>query len=111
MTPTMPSEPALTEALEILRLVVLAKTRPRFERRHARAVLAALDQSLMTDTPDTAESVQADAEGYAYDPPTMRLIRYEKKLKRAEQTIADARNYIGEPRSPFAKAIAEILDR
>ena len=65
--------------------------------------MALLKGSLMADTPDTAESIQADRL-----PTTSYLIG---QLNRAERTIAEARNYIGEPRTPFTKAIAEILDR
>ena len=111
----------------------------------------------MTDTPDTAESIQADAEGgpeaeakYLRDAwdkaretrnwtpeldltwtpiagPMAARLCYEwsepvqvkledgelifRSVVETREALIEARNYIGEPRTPFTKAIVEILDR
>ena len=69
----------------------------------------------MTDTPDTAESIQADAipdgldniERQFYDETSC----VDTQDRYREAALIEARNYIGEPRTPFTKAIVEILDR
>ena len=75
----------------------------------------------MADTPDTAESIQADAVGritqlteVVGEPRSLQRIHLtlaQRDLDRYRDALIEARNYIGEPRTPFTKAIAEILDR